>query len=596
MVDASTVVPAPVKQHNLARSRKVRSIALNVELRLLSLDWRRKRDDTEIARAQPVLAIAGHWFSRILSQLSPFGRSAQGLLPRLTMYSWYALEVGMNGGVAAMLESLSMPHEISKADFKSEEPRLRGQLIDAQFELLESGDFPVIVLLSGMDALGRSAAAKQLLSWMDPRHIRPYASMRPSDEELDRPRMWRFWRALPRKGRTGIFLNAWYEGPMREYFLGRIDHAQFRAHVDEIIRFERMLAHEGALFAKFLFVLPKEQNLKLMKKLKKDPSAAWKISDEEVEIGKHFAKRYDNALHVTEDLVSETSTGYAPWIPLASADPHYRDLTIGRTLVDAIRSRLGEARSSIACSEARSAITRSGPNILSTLDLRKSLERDEYGRRIRKEQRRLTAFTTGRMFEDRALVAVFEGNDAAGKGGNIRRVVQALDPRMTRVISIAAPSDEERSQPYLWRFWRHIPRKGHIAIFDRSWYGRVLVERVERFCSANEWMRAYEEIRSFEAELTDYGIIVLKFWLSIDKKEQLRRFKEREKIGYKRHKITEEDWRNRKNWTAYVRAVHDMVDRTSTSKAPWTLVEANDKYFARSKVLKTINDRLKAEL
>ena len=246
-----------------------------------------------------------------------------------------------------MFESLNIPYEISKTDFRAEEPRLRGELIDAQFELLESGDFPMIVLLSGMDVLGRSAAAKQLLSWMDPRHIRPYSSIKPSDEESERPRMWRYWRVLPRKGRIGLFLNSWYEGCALDYLLGRIKHAQFRSHIDEISRFEEMLAREGALFAKFLFVLPKEQELKQMKKLKKNRSvAAWKLSDEDIEANKQFAERYDDVLEVAEELVSATSTGYAPWIPLASADPQYRDLTVGRTLADAIRTRLEGSRTS----------------------------------------------------------------------------------------------------------------------------------------------------------------------------------------------------------------------------------------------------------
>jgi polyphosphate:AMP phosphotransferase len=498
--------------------------------------------------------------------------------------------------MAAMFESLRMTHEIGKAEFRAEQPRLRGQLIDAQFDLLESEAFPVIVLLSGLDAPGRGAAAKQLLSWMDPRHIRPYASMGPSDEERDRPRMWRFWRALPAKGRLGLFLNAWYEAPTLNYFLEHIDHAQFRAQIDEITRFEQMLAHDGALLVKFMFVLPKEQNLKVMKTLKKDRSAAWKVSDEEIEIGKQFAKRYDHALDVLEELVSETSTSYAPWIPLPSADPRYRDLTIGRTLVDAIRGRLDQPAPATPATESGAMIGSAGPNILETLDLSQSLERDDYKSRLKKQQRCLAGLTLGGKFEDRALVAVFEGNDAAGKGGSIRRVVQSLDPRMTRVVSIAAPSDEERARPYLWRFWCDIPRKGQITIFDRSWYGRVLVERIESFCAEEDWMRAYEEIRSFEAELADYGIIVVKFWLSIDKKEQLRRFKEREKIGYKRYKSTDEDWRNRRKWQDYAQAVHDMVERTSTRTAPWTLIEANDKYFARVKVLQTINERLEAEL
>ena len=431
---------------------------------------------------------------------------------------------------------------------------------------------------------------------MDPRHVRPYAAMRPSEEERDRPRMWRFWRALPRKGRVGIFLNTWYDGPMRDYFLGRIGKGLFRARIDETLRFERLLAQEGALFIKAFLFLPKKQSIKQFKKLKKSGAAAWKLSEEEAQIGKEFADRYDHAVEIIEELVSATSTAHAPWIPIASADSRYRDLTLGRTLADAVRARLAGPAPAIAETGTSTLGSGAGPNILDSLDLSRSLERDDYRARLKEEQRRVTALTLGRKFEGRALVAVFEGNDAAGKGGGIRRVVQALDPRMTRVIPIAAPSDEEKAQPYLWRFWRHIPGHGHVAIFDRSWYGRLLVERVEGFAPEHDWMRAYDEIRFFEAELSEAGIIVVKFWLAIDKKEQLRRFKEREKVGYKRYKITEEDWRNRKKWNAYKQAVHDMVDRTSTSLAPWTLVEANDKYFARVKVLKTLADRLESEL
>ncbi len=495
-----------------------------------------------------------------------------------------------------MFESQRLDHKISKSDFKAEEPRLRGELIDTQFDLLESGDFPVIVLLSGTDVLGRSGAASQLMNWMDARHIRSYALIRPSEEELDRPRMWRFWRALPRKGRIGVFLNAWYEQPFSDYFLGRIPHAQYKAQIDEICNFEQMLVNDGALFLKFLLLLPIEEELKVMKKLKKERFAAWKVSKEEIEIVKQSAERHDEVVELVEELVTETSTARAPWIPIASADPRYRDLTIGRSLLEAIRHRLSTDTQTKTVAMPSELIGGMGPNILDTVDLGKTLKREDYASRLKKEQRRLTSLTLGKKFEDRALVAVFEGNDAAGKGGSIRRVVQALDPRISRVIPVAAPSDEEKAQPYLWRFWRYIPGKGHVTIFDRCWYGRVLVERVENLCSEEEWVRAYEEIRTFEAELSNYGIIVMKFWLSIDKDEQLRRFKEREKVGYKRHKITEEDWRNRDKWDAYKEAVHVMVDRTSTIKAPWTLVEANDKYFARIKVLETINDRLEAEL
>jgi len=495
-----------------------------------------------------------------------------------------------------MFESTSIKHEITKAEFKAEEPRLREQLIEAQLELLESEKAPVIVLLSGIDPLGRSAAANRLMSWMDARHIRPYAQLQPSEEELQRPRMWPFWRALPRRGRIGIFLNSWYETPISEYLLGRIDHERYRDHIDEIIRFEQMLADEGALILKFMFMLPEKQTRKVLKDLSRQRLSGWKVSEPEIEIRKHFAKHYDEGVAMLEELVSITSKApEAPWIPIASANARYRDLTIGKTLVDAIDTRL-TAPEPAAPAVSIATVSDTSSSILKTLDHAQSIDKSDYRRQLKKEQGRLSRATLDERFEARSIVAVFEGNDAAGKGGCIRRVVQVLDPRMLRVISIAAPSDEERAQPYLWRFWRHIPQTGHVTIFDRSWYGRVLVERVEGFCPPQEWMRAYEEVRNFEAELSAYGIIVMKFWLAIDKDEQLRRFEAREDVGYKRHKITEEDWRNREKWNDYEQAVNDMIDRTSTSSAPWTLVAANDKYSARVKVLKTINDRLEAEL
>lgn len=493
-----------------------------------------------------------------------------------------------------MFDSLDLNHEIDKKAFDAEEPGLRSQLIETQYRLLGS-DVPVIVVLAGVDALGRSDAAKQILNWMDSRHIRPFASMGPTDEEADRPRMWRYWRALPRKGRIGLFLNSWYDKPMRDYFLGRISESEFDRQINEVLRFEELLTQEGALMLKFMFVLPKKQHRIEAKKQAMD-SVAWKTSKEEQDIAKEYFRRYDHVMGILDELLAATSKSYAPWKPVASADPHYRDLTIGRTLVEAISDRLDSPPQAASVTSNALLSKSDAPNILDTLDLSKALPRDQYKKDIKDEQRRLTSLTLSKKFEERSLIAVFEGNDAAGKGGAIRRVVRALDPRMMRVIPIAAPSDEEKAQPYLWRFWRHIPRKGQITIFDRSWYGRVLVERVEALTPEGDWKRAYQEIRSFEAELHQYGAIVVKFWLSIDNEVQLQRFKQRETITYKKHKITEDDWRNRANWDEYRLAVNDMVDRTSVRHAPWTLVEANDKYFARVKILKTINERLEEEL
>lgn len=317
--------------------------------------------------------------------------------------------------------------------------------------------------------------------------------------------------------------------------------------IEEINDFEQILSDEDALILKFLFLLPRKQNAQVYRKLRKDPDAAWKVSDYEIEIGKQLAKRSRHAHAVIEEVISATSTDHAPWIPLASADRRHGDLSVGQTLRDAIVSRLQQPAATGPDNAALAILGGTGPNVLDSLDLFISLERDSYSRQLKKEQRRLTKLTLGKRFEKRALVAVFEGNDAAGKGGSIRRVVKALDPRTMRVVRIAAPSDEEREHPYLWRFWRHVPRQGYITIFDRSWYGRVLVERVEGFCSQGDVVRAFKEIRSFETDLMDAGVVLFKFWLAISNEEQLRRFQERQEVGYKRHKITEEDWRNREN-------------------------------------------------
>jgi polyphosphate kinase 2 (PPK2 family) len=281
-----------------------------------------------------------------------------------------------------------------------------------------------------------------------------------------------------------------------------------------------------------------------------------------------------------------------------AANNYYRSLTVGKTILNAIRSRLEQPQTTEAPPVAApvGAPDIDQTTLLSALDLTLKLEKDDYKKQLSHYQNRLNELVWSKKFKKRSLVLVFEGNDAAGKGGSIRRVIEFLDPRRYRVNQFAAPSDEEKAQPYLWRFWRRLPRRGHIAVFDRSWYGRVLVERVEGFCAEADWRRAFNEINDFEKEMTEAGSIVIKFWLTIDKDEQERRFKAREETGYKRYKITDEDWRNREKWDEYAEAVCDLIDLTSTSAAPWVLVEANDKYHARVKVLKTVCEQIEKSL
>ena len=489
-----------------------------------------------------------------------------------------------------MFESAELGHKIDKETYAKEVPPLREALLDAQLDLAQSGRFPVVILLGGVDGAGRGETVNLLNEWMDPRHVQTHGMGEPSDEELDRPMMWRFWRALPPKGKIGVFLGSWYTWPILNRVFGRTKTADLDQSLERAKRLETMLTDEGALIIKFWLHLSKDKQERRLKILEKDPKTRWRVTKRDWE---HF-KLYDTFRTIHEAVIRHTSTAEAPWIIVEGEDERYRGLTIGRVILEAIRKRLDEADKKTTLSVYAPPLLPSIDNlhILKTLDLGQKLEKKKYEAELEKYQGKLALLTRDARFRDITVVVVFEGNDAAGKGGSIRRITSALDARIYQVVPIAAPTEEERAQPYLWRFWRHVPRRGRVTIFDRSWYGRVLVERIEGFCSEFDWMRAYSEIIDFEAQLARHNIVVVKFWLAISKDEQLRRFKEREKTGFKRYKITDEDWRNREKWDAYEQAICDMVDRTSTEHAPWTLVEANDKYFARIKILRTLCERI----
>jgi len=492
-----------------------------------------------------------------------------------------------------MFESAELGHSITKAIYKQEVPKIREALLDAQFELGEKKPFPVVLIVSGVNGAGKGDTVNTLNFWMDPRTIHSHAIGEQTDEEADRPSMWKFWRRLPPRGSIGIFFGSWYSHPMRQHIEGGKGQDYLDSHLDDILRFERMLAEEGALVLKFWLHLSKDALSDRLKKLESNKDTKWMVDKNDWK----GLKNYNKMLPVAEHVLRRTSTAHAPWIVVEASDEKYRNLTVGQTLLKAIKGRLQESVKPLPLSVPIEALNISDDkNILESLDLTQSYEKAAYKKQLAKYQGRLSKLMRSDKFKDRSVVMVFEGNDAAGKGGSIRRVTAALDSRSYDVIPIAAPSDEEKVQPYLWRFWRRLPRVAHTTIFDRSWYGRVLVERVEGFCAEADWLRAYNEINDFEEQMTRHGTIVFKFWLSISAEEQLLRFNEREKTGYKRFKLTDEDWRNREKWDEYCHAVCDMVERTSTELAPWTLVEANSKYFARVKVLKTICERLEKEL
>jgi len=451
----------------------------------------------------------------------------------------------------------------------------------------------VVILINGVDGAGKGETVNLLNEWMDPRLIATCAFGQPSDEEEERPRMWRYWRSLPAKGKIGILFGSWYTDPIIERVSGDIKTSELHHQIDEIVRFEKMLAHEGVLLLKFWFHLSKDKQKQRLEQLEKDPKTRWRVTEQDWQ---HF-KQYDKFKEVSESVLRETSTAEAPWIVVEGEDANYRSLTVGKLILQEIKQRLAQQPKVMTQSDAAPLLPPiDNLQLLDTLDLDKSYSKKDYQEDLEKWQGKLNLLSRHPKFKEHSVIAVFEGNDAAGKGGSIRRITAALDARQYTIIPIAAPSEDERVQPYLWRFWRHIPRKGRFSIFDRSWYGRVLVERVEGYCQEHEWLRAYSEINDFEQQLVEHGAIVVKFWLAISKEEQLKRFQEREQIGFKRFKITEEDWRNRDKWDNYVHAVGDMVERTSTDIAPWTLVEANNKYYARIKVLKTLCEAIEKAL
>jgi polyphosphate:AMP phosphotransferase len=488
-----------------------------------------------------------------------------------------------------MFESAELRHSVAKKVYEKEEPKLRSALLGAQQRVIERADFPIVLLSGGVDGGGKGELVNLLLEWMDPRDIQVHAMGAPSDEERSRPPMWRFWRALPPKGKMGIFFGSWYTAPIVERAYGRISGAEFARALAEIARFERMLVDEGALIVKVWLHLSKSAQKKRFQELEKDPATAFRVTKEDW----HNRKRYDRFRSVSEQALRETSTGEAPWSVVSATDRRYRNLTVGQTLLDAVEKRLERRRPTPVRAAPPPPAPIDARNLIEELDLSKSLTERKYDRQLPEQQARLGKLSRQKRFqEEHACVLVFEGNDAAGKGGAIRRVTRALDARRYDVVPIAAPTEEERAQPYLWRFWRQLPRRGHFTLFDRSWYGRVLVERVEGFAAEPDWMRAYREIVDFEDAMTRAGIVVVKFWLAISSEEQLARFKLREKTSFKRFKLTAEDWRNRDKWGAYERAVCDMVDRTSTDPAPWHLIEANDKRWARVKIIETVADAI----
>lgn len=491
-----------------------------------------------------------------------------------------------------MFETLEVGKRIKSSEFNELELPLRQQLLQAQFNLADR-DYPVIIVVAGLDGAGKGSLVHRLNEWMDPRGIETNTFWEHSDEEESRPFFWRFWRRLPARGQIGVFLGSWYNKPAQRAIDKEIDKEGFAQYCQQIETFERMLTDDGALVIKlWLHVSREAQKLQLQEQAPSKQQNP-RITDMPYDL----QGKYDKAIEISEQLILATDSSHSPWHLIEAEDRRYRDISAGELILKAMLAREAKPEPDDETHPGVDIdVLGPQPTVLDSVDLTRKLSGDEYKEQLAKYQSRLQDLAWDAYRQNRSVIAVFEGWDAAGKGSAIRRVTRAIDPRLYRLIQFAAPTDEENAHHYLWRFWRQLQRDGRCTFFDRSWYGRVLVERVEQFATEREWQRAYSEINQFEQQLVEHGSIVLKFWIHIDNDEQMRRFKAREKEPHKRHKITEDDWRNRERWHDYEIAVDQMVSHTSTRYAPWTLVSGNDKPYARIQILKTFCKNMKKAL
>ncbi|XOB65706.1 polyphosphate:AMP phosphotransferase [Deferribacteres bacterium DY0037] len=477
-----------------------------------------------------------------------------------------------------MFEGFLTDSKMPKEEYEAKLLELRTDLIRTQYKFKEYKR-PMLLVLTGIDGAGKGDMVNALADVMDSRLMEVKTFWEESSEEAERPYYWRFWNAMPMGGKLGVFFNGWYERAIRMQIEGEEPEAAFVRKMEEAAKFERMLALDGAVIVKVWAHITKKEQKKRHEKFKN--------SKEVSERANWYYSKYDKITETAETAYRSTHTEFAPWEFIDCTDKRYREIRFLQVILDAMKKALDGLLPKSTTADTNGIAF---PDRLAGVDLSKT--QDNY----KKELNSLIAEIKPLAWEayDKGLstMLVFEGWDAAGKGGCIRRLLRAVDLRLSKVISIAAPTEEELSRHYLWRFWRQVPRAGCISIFDRSWYGRVLVERIEGYTPAPVWFRAYDEINDFEAHLSDRGMMLLKFFLHISAEEQMNRFQQREDTPWKQHKITEDDYRNRDKTPAYYDAYNEMFFKTDTQNAPWFVIPANDKKYARVQVLKTVRDAL----
>jgi len=509
-----------------------------------------------------------------------------------------------------MFEKIDLSKQIDKKEYKALMKDIEIRLGQLQREAKDK-EVPVIVVFEGWDASGKGRIINELILPMNPRYFSVITMQEENEDEMRRPFLWRFWIKTPEKGDMAVFDRSWYRRIMDDAAEGNVKGKALETSYGEINSFERVLYEDGFIILKFFLHISKEEQKKRQERMEKNPATAWRIR----EADKRQNKKYDVYMQAMQRAIEETDTERAPWTIVECEDYRFGIIKTLMSFIEGMEAglaRIDRQRELVANAQMIRKMRSQSPDenpengsilrvsglkssVIDKVDLSLSMDKQEYEKRIDKLQCKMRLLGNELYRAKIPVVIAYEGWDAAGKGGNIKRLAASLDPRGYDVVPISSPDDTEKNHHYLWRFWREMPKTGHIAIFDRSWYGRVLVERVEGYCSEAEWKRAYREINDMEEHIVNFGTVFLKYWIHIDRDEQLKRFKERESDPNKTWKISDEDWRNRYNWDSYKDAVDEMLFRTSTTFAPWTIVESNCKRYARVKVLEhTIEEIEKA--
>ena len=488
-----------------------------------------------------------------------------------------------------MLKDWKRSERPSEEEIDARLDELRERLFMRQTSIKEK-HLPVLVVLEGWGAAGKGSVLGKVIRNIDPRFFKVATMSEKSEDEKRKPFLYRHFVKIPEAGKFEFLDGSWMDEVTGEYLRGEIGEETYRNHMISIRQFERQLTDNGYLVLKFFFQIDEKEQKKRIDALLDDKNTKWRVTDADLWQNKH----YDKCMEVFDDYLRETNQSQAPWYIIDAKNKKWAEAQLLDILVNGIDMALSRGAQAVPILQNVFPLRKTAK--LAEIPLDKSMSDEEYKEELDKCQKKLAKLHNELYRKKIPVIIAYEGWDAAGKGGNIKRITGALDPRGFEVHPIASPEPHEKARHYLWRFWTRLPRTGHIAIFDRTWYGRVMVERLEGFCSENDWQRAYNEINEFEKELTDWGAVVIKFWVQIDKETQLERFTDRQNTPEKQWKITDEDWRNREKWDQYEAAIDEMLQKTNTTNAPWYVLESNDKKYARIKALKIVIDAIEKRM